>query len=167
MGKSDDIRGSNLGGIIGRTFDTAEHGLTAQVKYDLAHPQNKTSGTPRGPFDSQYGDCSMTSCRIANPGAMGDKYAWEENGQYKANFGIPSANDLLKGEDAKDGLQVGDVMRYGTGTSTHFANVFFIDDDGVTQIFSRSGVSGVFETLRVDEPKIIQGYGPITGKFHP
>ncbi|MFV0388156.1 MAG: hypothetical protein ACK5NT_05320 [Pyrinomonadaceae bacterium] len=48
---------------------------------------------------------------------------------------------------SEDGLRVGDVVRYAGDKNApkHFTTFIFRNDDGVPQVFSRSGEGGRFE----------------------
>jgi RHS repeat-associated protein len=170
--KGQGIRGKDLGGIVGRVYGAAEHGLTKQIKYDIKHPENRKAvdenRAGKGDKDAMYNDCSMTACRIALPDEMRDIHGTGGDGPL-APFGVQAADDLLKPYDMKDAkdVRVGDVIRYGSGVRRHFVNVFFIDDDGITQVYSRSGHNGVFETLNRDSNVLYQRHGPETGRFRP
>ena len=64
--------------------------------------------------------------------------------------------------------RTGDVIRWAGGPKgEHFANGFFTGDDGITEVFSRSGISGKFEIVPENNPGVKQAYGPITGEFRP
>jgi RHS repeat-associated protein len=155
-GDSDSLQLSKLGGIVGRTFDTAEQGVTAQAQY-LANGGDPT----RGPSSILYNDCSMTCARIAAPSDV----------PLSGDWGIQSMNNLIhqlgfasvsSGEE-----RTGDIIRWGADAKTHFANVLFTGDDGITQVFSRSGVDGRFEIVPEDNSGFQHGYGDITGRFRP
>lgn len=156
----DSVQGSKLGGIVGRAFGAAEHGLTAQAKFAERNPQDAAS---RGPSDSQYNDCSMTTCRIALPGQM----MGSEGAGVFANFGVRQADEIIGrlGSVSSDALRTGDIVRYADeqNTPTHFMNVIFTGDDGTTKAFSRSGVNGRFEIVPVDAFNGTN-YGRIKGK---
>jgi hypothetical protein len=105
----------------------------------------------------------MTAMRIAAPSSMSDFFG--------SNFGIQSANNLINqlglGSVNAGEERTGDIIRWGTGGKTHFANVIFTDDDGITQVFSRTGVSGTFEIVPLQTSRFPTSYGPITGEFRP
>ena len=86
-------------------------------------------------------------------------------------FGVQAADDLISSlhlPSVKQGEeQTGDIVRWGAGSSRHFANVFFTGDDGVTQVFSRSGSSGPFQVVPESNKGFTDFYGPITGEFRP
>jgi RHS repeat-associated protein len=151
-----------LSGIVGRTFKAFEAGISRQVKYEVEHGYKNTKQQgPNNGFNEEYADCSMTACRVAMPNDMRNL-----SGMYV--FGVQQADDMLARLSApKDGTRVGDVVRYGKDELRHFANILFKDDDGVTQIFSRTGTSGRFENLRVDDRNLTQKYGPLNKTFRP
>jgi RHS repeat-associated protein len=157
LGGGESLQGSKLGGMIGAVFGAAEHGLTAQAKFDIKHPDALSK--QKGPTDVQYNDCSMTTCRIAFPQAMG--------GASAENFGVQQADDLIKGlrSVAADALRTGDVVRYADAQNKpqHFMTVIFTGDDGNTRAFSRSGVDGRFEIVPVDHFNGTN-YGSIRGQ---
>lgn len=162
LGDGSSIQLSKIGGLVGRVYEAAEAGLTAQARFAEEHP-----GKSGGPSDPQYNDCSMTTCRIAFPGAM---IGISGTGQ-GAPFGVQDADQLissngLKSVDRSD-LRVGDIIRYADdhNTPTHFMTDIFTGDDGTTRAFSRSGVNGRFEIVPVDAfvGKPPNGYGSIRG----
>lgn len=157
----EEVDPEALAGSVGRTFKAFEEGISRQVAYDRKNGY-KQNLDPQGPdqgFNEEYADCSMTATRIAMPNQMRDI-----RGLYA--FGVQQADDKLAIlSSPSDGLRVGDVVRYGTGQKRHFANILFKDDDGITQIFSRSGTSGRFENLRVDDKKLTEGYGRMNKTF--
>ena len=160
--KGQEVDPTKLGGIVGRTYSTYQDKYTAQVHWNIEHPY-KDGDRPSGPPDNDYMDCSMTACRIAFPMRM-----LGYGGLTGQEFGIQTANDIV-GQVAspRDGLRTGDVIRYGREENTHFVNVLITDDDGITQTFSRTGVRGPFESLRVNEQRLIRDYGRITGQYRP
>jgi len=109
----------------------------------------------------------MTACRLAYPGLMAARSAGG-SGAF-ANFGVDQADEMntTRTKAPLDDLRVRDVIRYGKGEDRHFANVIFTGDDGIASVFSRTGVKGKFETLKINDPKLTKGYGPITGSFRP
>jgi RHS repeat-associated protein len=160
LAAGEKVDPTKLGGVVGRAFSAYQDKYTAQVIYNQAHPY-KPGTTPSGPSDRDYADCSMTACRIAFPQKMR-----EYGGMTGQDFDVGKASDMLgQSPSAKDGLRTGDVIRYGRDEKTHFVNVLFTDDDGTTQTFSRTGANGPFESLRVNDPKITQLYGKITGQY--
>jgi RHS repeat-associated protein len=161
LGDADSIQSSKLGGNIGSFFGVIETKLRDQKEHSRRNPDAKN-----GPFDADFQDCSMTACRLAYPAQMAIRGA---GGIGNVNFGVDQA-DEMNGQRPRaplDALRVRDIIRYGTGDERHFANVIFIGEDGIASIFSRTGVRGRFETLKVNEPRLIQGYGPVTGAFRP
>ncbi|MCU1266964.1 MAG: repeat-associated core domain protein, partial [Acidobacteria bacterium] len=159
LGSSDKIQLSKMDGMVGKVYGAAEHGLTAQAKFDEAHPdQQKTNG----PTDLMYNDCSMTCGRIALGNEMqgvmgGNSFGVTQMDEKITALGLHSVN----GEN----LQAGDIIRYATSDNAprHFMNMIFTGDDGTTQAFSRSGVNGRFEIIPVDDPKLKASYGSIRG----
>lgn len=108
----------------------------------------------------------MTACRLAYPAQMASLGA---GGIGNQNFGVDEADEMNERKPGAplDALRVRDVIRYGSGDRRHCANVIFIGEDGVASIFSRSGVRGRFETLQINDQRLFQSYGPITGSFRP
>jgi RHS repeat-associated protein len=156
-----EVDPTKLSGIVGREFSAYQDKYSNQVQYNLDHPY-KPGTTASGPRDPDYADCSMTACRIAFPQKM------QGYGLMGQPFDVGKASDMLgQSPSPKDGLRTGDVIRYGREEKTHFVNVLFTDDDGTTQTFSRTGVQGPFESLRVNDPKITQSYGKVTGQYRP
>jgi len=158
LGSGDSIQLSKMGGIVGQVYGAAEHGLTAQAKYNESHPN---AAPTSGPNDMMYNDCSMTCARTSLPNEM--------QGVFGGNsFGVRQMDDLIRGSGLKSidraNLQVGDIIRYADSRNVpqHFMNMIFTGDDGTTQAFSRSGVNGRFEIVPVD--KFVGGnYGTIRG----
>lgn len=68
---------------------------------------------------------------------------------------------------ASNELRVGDIIRYADERNkpAHFMTTIFTGDDGTTQAFSRSGVSGRFELAPVGAfaGPVPRGYGSIRG----
>jgi integrase len=160
--QGQEVDPTKLSGVVGRTFSRYQDKYSAQVRWNLQNPY-KEGTRPTGPRDRDYNDCSMTACRIAFPQRM-QGYG----GLTGQEFGIQSANNMLgQTPSPRDGLRTGDVIRYGRDEKTHFVNVLFTDDDGTTQTFSRTGVQGPFESLRVNDPSIVHSYGRITGQYRP
>jgi RHS repeat-associated protein len=161
LGVADSIQSSRIGGVVGRFFGVIESKLADQREYDRTHP-----GTTGGPADPDYQDCSMTASRLAYPVQMAARGA---GGVGNNNFGVDEADEMnaRSPEAPLDALRVRDVIRYGQGDRRHFASVIFTGDDGIATVFSRTGLRGRFETLKVNEPKILNGYGKITGSFRP
>lgn len=160
--QGQEVDPTRLSGIVGRAYSTYQDKYSAQVRWNLEHPY-KEGTQPSGPRDPDYNDCSMTACRIAFPQRM-QGYG----GLTGQEFGIQMADDILgQTRSPRDGLRTGDVIRYGREEKTHFVNVLITDDDGTTQTFSRTGVRGPFESLRVNDPGIIQTYGKVTGQYRP
>jgi hypothetical protein len=143
-----------MGGIVGRTFGVAESGLTEQAKY-LA----KGGDPNKGPSSLLYNDCSMTCARIASSSnvPMGGGWGIKSTNNLIQQLGLASVNS---GDE-----RTGDIIRWGTDAKTHFANVLFTGDDGITEVFSRSGVNGRFEVVPEQNPSFQSGYGSITGEF--
>lgn len=161
LGEADSVQSSKLGGEIGSFFGVIEDKLRDQKEYERRNPT-----ATNGPPDPDYQDCSMTACRLAYPGLMALRGA---GGVGNQNFGIDEA-DAMNGQRPRpplDALRVRDIIRYGRDARRHFANVIFIGEDGVASIFSRSGVRGRFETLKINNRDLIREYGPITGSFRP
>jgi RHS repeat-associated protein len=162
LGGADSIQASKLGGAVGDFFGVIENKLAAQKEYDRTHPNSNL-----GPVDSDYNDCSMTACRLGYPGQMamlGVGGIGKAGNQ--ADFGVDEADALNRNNSIPLGnVRVRDIIRYGIGDRRHFTNVMFTGDDGITKVFSRSGVQGRFEMLNIREPKLINGYGPITGSY--
>lgn len=159
--QGEEVDPTKLGGIVGREYSTYEEKYSNQVQYNLAHPY-KPGTEVSGPRDPDYADCSMTACRIAFPNQM------RGYGLMGQPFDVGKASDMLaQTPSPKGGLRTGDVIRYGREDKTHFVNVLFTDDNGTTQAFSRTGVKGPFESLRVNDPNITQSYGKITGQYRP
>ena len=159
IGGADAVAGNKLGGDIGNFFKAIDGKLADQKRFDEGSGKKKTNG----PIDADFSDCSMTACRLAYPAKMAGigGIMNREN-----NFGIDEADSLLQGIITTEAnLRIRDIVKYGNGERRHFTNVFFITDDGVTQVFSRSGVNGRFETFDIKDPTLINGYGKITGTF--
>jgi RHS repeat-associated protein len=161
LGSADSIQASKLGGAVGDFFGVIENKLAAQKEYDRTHPNSNL-----GPVDSDYNDCSMTACRLGYPGQMamlGVGGIGKAGNQ--ADFGVDEADALNRNSIPLGNVRVRDIIRYGAGDRRHFTNIMFTGDDGITKVFSRSGVQGRFEMLNIREPKLINGYGPITGSY--
>jgi RHS repeat-associated protein len=161
LGEANSLQSSKLGGDIGSFFGIVESKLRDQKEYNRRNPTAND-----GPVDHDYQDCSMTACRLAYPGQMVMSGA---GGIRDLDFGVDEADQMNARQPTAplDALRVRDIVRYGRGDRRHFANVIFIGEDGVASIFSRTGVKGKFETLRVDSERVIGGYGSITGSFRP
>ena len=160
LGEADSVQSSKLGGDLKSFFSVIEDKLRDQKAYDRKNPN-----TDFGPYDPDYQDCSMTACRLAYPGRMA---AMGAGGIGVVNFGVAEADamNVRQLPAPLDALRVRDIIRYGQGDQRHFANVFFIGDDGIASVFSRTGTRGRFETLRIDSDRLTN-YGPITGSFRP
>lgn len=156
LGSGDSIQLSKIGGMVGRAYSAAEHGLTEQAKFAEAHP-DRTGG----PSDMMYNDCSMTCARVALPNEMqgimgGDAFGVTQLDDKITELGLKSVE--------RQNLQVGDIIRYADSRNRpkHFMNMIFTGDDGTTQAFSRSGVNGRFEIVPVDR-FVGTNYGTIRG----
>ena len=156
FGDADSVQLSKMGGIVGSTFGAAETGLTEQAKYEA-----KGGDPTKGPSNMLYNDCSMTSARIASPSSvpMGGEWGIQNTNNLIQQLGLASVSS---GDE-----RTGDIVRWGADAKTHFANVFFTGDDGITEVFSRSGVNGRFEVVPEQNSGFKAGYGPITGEFRP
>jgi RHS repeat-associated protein len=157
FGDSDNIQLSKMGGAVGRTFDAAETGLTAQAKYDA-----KGGGQTPGPIVGNMADCSMTAMSIAAPSSMAGVFG---------TFGVQAADDLIGqlglASVSPGNERTGDVIRWGVGDKRHFANMIFTGDDGITEAFSRSGMNGKFQIVPLTNDQFQKFYGQITGRFRP
>jgi hypothetical protein len=84
-----------------------------------------------------------------------------------SDFGVEQADDLISRVRSvpSDALRTGDIIRYADvqNKPTHFMNVIFTGDDGITRAFSRSGVNGRFEIVPTDAFNGTN-YGTIRGK---
>lgn len=164
LGTGNSIEAPKIGGEIGSFFKAVGDKLALQAEYSRTHP-NLGKKDNQGPVDSDFNDCSMTSCRLAYPGLMAQRGAGGF-GSF-ANFGIDQA-DQMNGTQPKaplDALRVKDVIRYGEGHMRHFVNVLYTGDDGVAKVFSRSGVVGRFEVLPSNSQAFTASYGPVTGAY--
>ena len=161
LGSAESLQSSKLGGEIGSFFGVIEDKLADQKEYNRTHP-NATDG----PSDPDFKDCSMTASRLAYPSLMAMRGA---GGIGNNNFDVDDADEMnaQRPKAPLDALRVRDIIRYGRDDNRHFANVFFIGEDGIASVFSRTGVKGRFETLKVNDRKLTSGYGPITGSFRP
>lgn len=147
---------------IGKFFAQVNILLAAQKEWERKNPQSKI-----GPPQEGFNDCSMTSSRLAYPSQMQMRGAGG-SGAF-ANFGIDEA-DEMNGRTPKaplDSLRVRDIIRYGREEKTHFVNVLFVGTDGTALAFSRSGIQGRFEILKVNDKGLEKSYGKITGSYRP
>ena len=158
--KEKGVQPAKLGGIVGRTFGTAEYGLSRQQNY--ARKPKKGQG---GPEDLMYNDCSMTAMRIAAPSEMLNvRGTGNWNGVLQADQMI---SDLKLTNVTHGAERTGDIIHWSGGNlGEHFATVLFTGDDGTVEVFSRSGESGPFEHLPITD-KAFKDYGTITGEFRP
>ncbi|HNT17208.1 MAG TPA: RHS repeat-associated core domain-containing protein [Acidobacteriota bacterium] len=142
---------SQLGGIVGRTFQAMESGASYQ-----AQSEAKNKGNP------EYVDCSMTAARIASPSTNVIPGQWDI---HRTNNLIESLNlsSVSSGDE-----RTGDIIRWGVGGKTHYANVIFTDDEGKIRVFSKEGGTGPFSSDRnLTDPFFNTNYGKITGEFRP
>jgi RHS repeat-associated protein len=132
-GFSDGVEMTKLGGDVGRIFGVVQDKLSDQRKED-------EKGKGNNPSDGTYADCSSTSANLYSPlsGANGENWSVYVMDEYiKNNLTSKSEEDL----------RVGDVVRYANDKNVpkHFTTFIFRNDDGVPQVFSRSGEGGRFE----------------------
>ncbi|NJM52730.1 MAG: hypothetical protein HC846_04635, partial [Blastocatellia bacterium] len=151
IGGGDSIQLSKQGGDVGRIFGAVESGLTEQKKFE-----DKNPGKAGGPTSA---DCSETACRIAYPQQLFGTLV----------FSVQEADQTITGNNAKSvqesELRIGDIVRWAKdGNPTHFASFIFRTDDGVPEVFSKSGAKGRFEVAPINGAgSITQKYGSIYG----
>jgi RHS repeat-associated protein len=145
-GFSDGVEMTKLGGDVGRIFGAVERGLTEQKKFE-----DKNPGKTGGPTSA---DCSETAFRIAYPQQL----------FRTLEFSVQEADQTITGNNAKSvqesELRIGDIVRWAKdGNPTHFATFIFRADNGVPEVFSKSGEKGRFEVAPIN------GAGSITEKY--
>jgi RHS repeat-associated protein len=152
IGGGDGIQLSKQGGDVGRIFGAVESGLTEQKKFEDKNP----SKVGEGPRSS---DCSETACRIAYPQQLFGTLV----------FSVQEADQTITGNNAKSvsegELRIGDIVRWAkNGDPTHFASFIFRNDNGVPEVFSKSGALGPYERAPINGAgSITQKYGSIYG----
>ncbi len=151
----DNVQLSKLGGDVGRVFGVVQDLYSDQRKEDA-------KGKGKNPGNGTYADCSSTCANLNSPltGANGQNWSVFVMDEFiKDNLTSKSESDL----------RIGDAVRYADEKNVpkHFTTFIFRNDDGVPQVFSRSGEGGRFETGSASNftsanPRF-SGYGTIRG----
>lgn len=127
-------QGVEDGGDVGRVFGILEDLYSDQKKSD-------DKGKGKNPDNGTYADCSSTCANLNSPltGANGQNWSVQRMDEFiKDNLTSKSESDL----------RIGDAVRYADSKNVpkHFTTFIFRNDDGVPQVFSRSGQGGPFQT---------------------
>jgi RHS repeat-associated protein len=160
--EASTLKGSVAGIDIGSTFNKIGNLLGTQANYDVEqhgrNPQNP------GPTNIGFRDCTMTTARISFGASFADLGSL---GTQDGPTGIDE-RFLSSARQAEAGdLRLLDAVRYGgngNSVNRHYMSVVFTGDDGQSQAFSRSGVSGRFQIVPVNEfAQPGSKYGSISG----
>lgn len=155
VGSGNNVRLSELGGLVGSVFGEVESGLTAQAKWGARNSGNLAALAAQGKYGPGDNDCSGTSCRIG----LGDNVPL-----IGTNILDPRLDTEARAIGERD-ARVGDIIRYAksNNVATHFANFIFRNDDGTPVAFSKSGVTGPYHIAKVAELQTAL-YGTVRGR---
>ena len=155
IGSGENIQLSEQGGDVGYVFGEVEQGLTDQKKWEIKNADKLDKLAAKNQFGPNNNDCSGTSCRVGlrdNVPLIG------------TNILDPRLDTEASAVDESN-ARVGDIVRYAdeNNVAKHFSNFIFRRDDGVPEVFSKSGTTGRYERRSASS---LEGgnYGTIRGR---
>jgi hypothetical protein len=142
-------------------YSEAERGL-----FDEAESQRK-DGTP----PNTSANCAGVTCYVGGFGGSRSQYLDPEGFQKKLQNLVKKGKAI---EVTEDTLRVGDTLQYATsdGKAKHFANFIFRTDEGVPQVYSKSG-AGKSGSYHITTASSLEGshnggtvvYGNVNGYY--